>query len=87
MVAGGGAEAAMPIPLALTTTPPSTLVLATTPFSSIPLLQVLQPMLGPFAIAPLMLALAMTSSASMPQPSKLNVATTLPTALKTAPSI
>ena len=87
MAAGGGGTAvAMPIPLASTTTPPSTLALATTPLSSTPSHQGPTPMPGLFAIAPLMSALAMTSSASTPQPSKLNAATTLPTDQKTAPS-
>ena len=87
VVGGGGVVVEMPIPLVLTTTPPSTLGLVMTLLLSTPLLLELPLMPGLFAIAPLMWALAMTTSASMPPPSKPNGATTLPMAQKTAPLI
>ena len=85
-VGGGGTVVAMPMPLASTTIPPSTLGLATTLLSSTPLPQVLTPTLGLFVTAPLMLVRGTTSSASTPQPFKPNADTTLPMAQKTAQS-
>ena len=71
---GGGVEVAMLIPLASTTTPPTALAPAMTPLSLTLLLQVPTQMPGLFAIAPLMSALAMTTSASihyLPNPTAL----------------
>ena len=60
---GGGTVVAMLIPSASTTTPPSTQAQGTTPSTFIPSLLAPTPTLGPFAIAPLIWAQAMTTSA------------------------